>query len=68
MTTYFACGVEPALDQAAAVAIREAELDLPDIHGGQRIEQIVDVEADLELIARVSDLELLLGLFLLGIM
>ena len=49
ITTYLACGVELALTEAAAVRIRESELDLADIDRRQRIEEVVDVEADLQL-------------------
>ena len=52
MTTYLACGVEPGAEQAAAVRIGQPELDLADIDGRQRVEEVVDVEADLELVAR----------------
>src|SRR4030095_3778902 len=54
-------------DEAAAVGVREAELDLASLDGGQRIQQVVDVEADLELVARVCDLQLFLRLLLLRV-
>ena len=54
-------------DQAAAVRVGEPQLDLAGIDRGQRVEQVVDVEADLELIARVRDLQLFLRFFLLRV-
>jgi hypothetical protein len=38
-------------DEAAAVCIGESELDLTDIDGSERIEEVVDVEANLNLVA-----------------
>ena len=50
-------------DQAAAVRVRQPDLDLVGVDRRQRIQQVVDVEADLELLALVarlrSDLRLL---------
>src|SRR5690348_3128976 len=60
-------GVPGRADQAAAVRTREAELDALGFDRGERIEQVRDVEADLEGIALVVDLDLVLGLFLLGV-
>lgn len=38
-------------DQAAAVRVGEAELHLAGVDGCQRVEEVVDVEADLDLFA-----------------
>ena len=54
-------------DQAAAVSVREADLDLRSIDGRQRIQEVIDVEANVELRAVVDDLELFLRFFLLRV-
>ena len=54
-------------DQAAAVGVRQADLDLVSVDRGQRVEQVIHVEADLELFALVTDLDLVFRLFLLRI-
>jgi hypothetical protein len=54
-------------DQTTAVAVGESDRDFATLDGSQRVEQIVDVEADLELLAVVVNLDLFLGLFLLRV-
>src|SRR6185436_1270629 len=54
-------------DETAAIGVGEAQLNLAHVDGSQRIEEIVYVEADLELLARIRDLQLFLSLLLLWI-
>ena len=54
-------------DERARVGVAEGELDLFHRHVLEHVEQIVDVEANIERIALVIDLELLLGLLLLAV-
>src|SRR5262245_40500673 len=51
-------------NQAARVAVGDADFHLIAIDRRQGIEQVADVEADFELIPLVRDLDLFLGLFL----
>ena len=68
MTTYLEFVGAGRPHQAAAVSVGQAQHDLFRIHGRQCIEQVGDVEADLDLIALVGDLNLVLGFFLFGVM
>src|SRR5690606_15200848 len=54
-------------NQAAAVAVRESDLDVRAIDRGQGIHQVVHVEADLQLPTVVADLDLFLGFLLLWV-
>src|ERR1700756_3581357 len=55
------------MDQAAAVRVRESDLDLLALDRAEGIQEVIDVEADLDLLAVVVHLDLILGLFLLRV-
>src|SRR5262249_40392854 len=55
------------MDQAAAVRVRQANLDLVAINGAEGVEEVIDVEADLHFLALVGDLDLVLGFLLFGV-
>src|SRR5580693_8690037 len=55
------------MDEATAVGIRQPDLDLIALDGGERVEQVIHVETDLDFLALVRNLDLILGFLLLGI-
>src|SRR5579864_7672142 len=55
------------VNQAAAVRVRESDLDLVAFNRAQRVEQIIDVEADLDFLVLVVHFDLVLGFLLLGV-
>ena len=55
------------MNQAAAVRVGKADLDLVTLDRGQSIQKVIDVEADLDFLALVRHLDLVLGFLLLGV-
>ena len=68
MTTYLQFVVPAARTRQLLFPSVSPRIDLLRIDGSQRIEQVGDIEADLDLIALVRDLNLVLGFFLFGVM
>ena len=67
ITTYLKPGCSGTLNSALAAAVLQLQLHHLVAAVGQHVDQVGDVEADLDGVAVVVDLELFLGLFLLGI-
>src|SRR4029077_12118914 len=55
------------VNEAAAVGVRKSDLHLVPLDRAQRVEEIVDVEADLDFLALVRHLNLVLGFLLLRV-
>ena len=68
MTTYLQLVVPAARTRQLLFPSVKSKDDLVGIHRRESIEQVGDIEADLDLIARVRDLDLVLGFFLFGVM
>jgi hypothetical protein len=67
ITTYLKPSLSGMVIRRRAVAVLQVDLDHVLAHVGQRVDQVGDVEADLDAVAAVVDVELVLGLFLLGV-
>src|SRR5688500_140372 len=55
-------------DETAAVSIGKPEHDLSGVYRRERVEEIGDIEADFHFLALVGHFDLVLGLFLFGVM
>ena len=67
ITTYLVDGVAGRGQETALIRVRQADFDFATIHGGQGIEQVVHIKADLDLIACVNDFHFLFCFLLLRI-
>ena len=67
ITTYLKPACSGTVISALRVGVLQLDLDHLLAHVGQRVDQVGDVEADLDGVAAVVDLELFHRLFLLGV-